>query len=165
LQDHVVRQPATDELHIRHRVQAQLAEIGVNVELRAMEWAQFSEYIRQPLGQSQSEMTLIWWRTVNADPDSAIGVFTEAELPPGNNPTFYVSEEFERPYEAQQTGSDLAARRQVIRDLQEVLMTDLPAIPMYNQPQFWAVRADVVGFDEVITPLSTVQPLYTVTIE
>lgn len=147
-------------------VQAQLAEIGVNVRIRSMEWAQFSQYIRQPLDQSQTEMTVTWWRTVNADPDSAIGVFTAAELPPaGNNPTFYVSEEFERLYKAQQTEPDSETRRQVIRDLQEVLMADLPAIPMYNQPQFWAVRADVVGFDEVITPLSTVQPLYTVTIE
>lgn len=147
-------------------VQAQLAEIGVDVQIRAMEWAQFSEYIRQPLEESQSQMTVTWWRTVNADPDSAIGVFTAAELPPdGNNPTFYVSEEFEQLYAAQQTESDPETRLQIIRDLQEVLMTDLPAIPMYNQPQFWAVRADVVGFEDVITPLSTVHPLHTVSIE
>jgi ABC-type transport system substrate-binding protein len=44
-------------------------------------------------------------------------------------------------------------------------MEDLPAIPLYNQPQLWAVRADVVGFEDVITPLSTVHPLHTVRVE
>jgi peptide/nickel transport system substrate-binding protein/oligopeptide transport system substrate-binding protein len=146
-------------------VQAQLAEIGVNVKIQAMEWAQFSELIRQPLEVSSTEMTLTWWRSVNADPDSAIGVFTEAELPPGNNPTYYVSEEFERLYMAQQTEPGQEQRLQIIRDLQEVLMSDLPAIPMYNQPQLWAARADVVGFDETITALSTMQPLHNVTIK
>lgn len=147
-------------------VQSQLADIGVDVEIQAMEWAQFSEFIRQPIEESQTEMSLTWWRSVNADPDSAIGVFTEAELPPGgNNPTYYVSEEFERLYAAQQAEADPEARRQILRDLQEVLMSDLAAIPMYNQPQLWAARANVVGFEEVITPLSTIEPLHNVRIE
>ncbi|HEX7004873.1 MAG TPA: ABC transporter substrate-binding protein [Trueperaceae bacterium] len=147
-------------------VQAQLAEIGVNVEIQAMEWAQFSQFIRQPPAEAQSQMSLTWWRSVNGDPDSAIGVFTEAEMPPGgNNPTYYVSEEFERLYAAQQVEPDPEARRQLLEDLQRVLMEELPAIPLYNQPQLWAVRADVIGLEDVITPLSTLEPLYTVSIE
>lgn len=147
-------------------VQAQLARIGVTVNIQAMEWAQFSSYIRQPLEQSTTEMVLTWWRTVNADPDSAIGVYTAKELPPaGNNPTFYVNEEFEALYREQQTQPDPALRLQAIVDMQRVLMADLPALPLYNQPQLWAVRADVIGFEDVITPLSTVHPLYRVRIE
>ncbi len=42
-------------------------------------------------------------------------------------------------------------------------MEDLPAMPMYNQPQFWAARTDISGFREAITPLSTVRPLHKVT--
>ena len=44
-------------------------------------------------------------------------------------------------------------------------MEDLPAVPMYQQPQLWAARSDVVGMEDVITPLSTLRPLYTVSIE
>ena len=147
-------------------VQAQLARIGVTVNIQAMEWAQFSSYIRQPIEQTSTEMVVTWWRTVNADPDSAIGVYTAAELPPaGNNPTFYVNEEFERLYQVQQTEPDPELRLQAIVDMQRVLMADLPALPMYNQPQLWATRADVVGFEDVITPLSTVHPLFQVSIE
>lgn len=147
-------------------VQAQLARIGVTVNIQAMEWAQFSSYIRQPLDVTTTEMVLTWWRTVNADPDSAIGVYTAKELPPaGNNPTFYVNEEFEALYLEQQTQPDPDLRLQAIIDMQRVLMRDMPALPLYNQPQLWAVRSDVVGFEDVITPLSTVHPLYRVRIE
>src|SRR5690606_10121058 len=83
--------------------------------------AQFAEYIRQPPAESQTQMNLTWWRSVNGDPDSAIGVFTAAEMPPaGNNPTYYESEEFERLYAAQQTEPDPDARRELLRDLQRV---------------------------------------------
>jgi peptide/nickel transport system substrate-binding protein len=146
-------------------LQAQLARIGVNVKVQSMEWAQFSAFIRQPPEANKTEMILVWWRTVNGDPDSAIGVFTKKEMPKaGNNTTLYVSNEFERLYAAQQTETDPDKRLKDIRDLQQVLMHDLPAIPMYNQPQFWASRANVENFAEVITPLSTPNPLYRVSI-
>jgi peptide/nickel transport system substrate-binding protein len=144
-------------------VQAQLAQAGIRVNIVPMEWAQFSEYIRQPVDESKTNMTLTWWRTVNGDPDSAIGIFTQREVPPaGNNVPYYVSEEFERLYQAQQVETDDQERLGQIRELQRVLMEDLPAIPMYNQPQLWAARANVVGFQEAITPLSTMQPLHQV---
>jgi peptide/nickel transport system substrate-binding protein len=144
-------------------VQAQLAQSGIRVNIVPMEWAQFSEYIRQPAGDARTNMTLTWWRTVNGDPDSAIGIFTRKELPPaGNNVPYYVSDEFERLYQAQQVETDDQERLAQIRDLQRVLMEDLPAIPMYNQPQLWAARANVVGFQEAITPLSTMEPLHQV---
>lgn len=146
-------------------LQAQLARIGVNVKVQAMEWAQFSAFIRQPPESNKTEMTLTWWRTVNGDPDSAIGVFTKKEMPQrGNNVSLYVSPEFERLYAAQQTETDRDKRLKAIRDLQQVLMRDLPAIPMYNQPQLWASRANVDNFAEVITPLSTLDSLYRVSI-
>jgi len=147
-------------------VQAQLAEIGVTANIRAMEWAQFSEYIRQAPAESQTQMDLTWWRSVNGDPDSAIGVFTAAEMPPsGNNPSYYENQEFERLYSEQQTEANTDTRRQILDDLQRVLMADLPAIPMYQQPQLWAARSDVVGLEDAITPLSTLRPLFKVSIE
>lgn len=144
-------------------VQAQLRRVGVTVKIQATEWAQFSEMIRQPLEKNTTEMTLTWWRTINGDADSAIGIFTRAEWPPqGNNVPFYYSEAFERLYKAQQVEADPDRRRELLRQLQQVAMQDLPVIPMYNQPQYWAARRGVKGFGEKITPLSTLLPLYDV---
>ncbi len=41
-------------------------------------------------------------------------------------------------------------------------MYDLPSIPMYQQPIFWATRKSVTGFAKKTTPLSTVTALYDV---
>ncbi len=147
-------------------VQAQLAKVGVTMQISQMEWGQFSAMIRQPLERNPSQMTFTWWRTVNADADSAIGIFSKAELPPrGNNVPFYLSEEFERVYAAQQVEPDPARRRALVRQVQQVLMNDLPAVPMYQQPIFWATRKNVVGFGNKVTPLSTIWPLYDVVIK
>lgn len=147
-------------------VQAMLADVGVNVRIQSMEWAHFSDFHRQEPATSTVQMALTWWRTVNADVDSALGVFTRQELPPaGNNVPVYDSEEFEALYLAQQRETDEARRLEVIREMQAVLMRDLPAIPMYNQPQFWATRTWVKGFEDVVSPLSAPRPMNFVRIE
>ncbi|HXF82310.1 MAG TPA: ABC transporter substrate-binding protein [bacterium] len=144
-------------------VQAQLARVGVTMRINQMEWGQYSAMLRLPLERNPTQMTFTWWRTVNGDADSAIGIYSRAELPPrGNNVPFYVSEEFERLYAAQQVESDPAKRRALIRQLQQVLMQDLPSIPMYQQPIFWAARKRVVGLASKVTSLSTLWPLYDV---
>ncbi|MBI4280535.1 MAG: ABC transporter substrate-binding protein, partial [Armatimonadetes bacterium] len=140
-------------------VQAQLRRVGVNVQLQFMEWGQFADLIRQPLDKSQTQMTLTWWRTINGDADSAIGIFSRAELPPaGNNIPFYDNAEWNRLYDAQQVERDEKKRLALLHDLQRIAMRDLPVIPMYNQPQFWATRANLSNFEPKITPLSTVHP-------
>ncbi len=149
---------------VAEAVQAQLAKVGVTMRINQMEWGQFSAMLRLPAERNPGQMTMTWWRTVNGDADSAIGIFTRAELPPGNNVPLYVSDRFERLYAAQQAEVDPDKRRALLRELQQVLMNDLPAIPMYQQPIFWAARKNVVGFSRKVTSLSTVWPLYDVEI-
>lgn len=147
-------------------VQAELARIGVTMKIAQMEWGQYSAMLRQPLERNPTQMTFTWWRTVNGDADSAIGIYARAELPPrGNNVPFYVSEEFERVYAAQEAETDPVQRRALIRQLQQILMNDLPSVPMYQQPIFWATRKNIVGFAQKVTSLSTVWPLYDVAIQ
>jgi peptide/nickel transport system substrate-binding protein len=146
-------------------VQAQLAKIGVTMRINQMEWGQYSAMLRLPLDRNPSQMTFTWWRTVNGDADSAIGIYSKAELPPGgNNVPFYTSDEFERLYAAQQGETDQERRRSEIRAMQQVLMQDLPAIPMYQQPIFWATRKNVIGYAKHVTSISTTWPLYDVEI-
>jgi len=146
--------------------QAQLTKIGVTMRINQMEWGQYSALLRQPLDRNPTQMTLTWWRTVNADADSAIGIYSRAELPPrGNDVPFYTSDEFERLYATQQTEVAPEKRRAIIRQVQQVLMNDLPSLPMYQQPIFWANRKNIVGFASHVTSLSTVWPLYDVEIK
>ncbi len=144
-------------------VQAQMARAGITMRINQMEWGQYSAMLRLPLERNPVQMSFTWWRTVNNDADSAIGIYTRGEIPPrGNNVPFYVTDEFERLYAAQQVEGDPEKRRAIIRQMQQVLMTDLPAIPMYQQPIFWATRKNVVGYAKHVTPISTTWPLHDV---
>lgn len=146
-------------------VQAQLAKAGVSMRINQMEWGQYSAMLRVPLDRNPTQMTFTWWRTVNGDADSAIGIYARAELPPrGNNVPFYTGDEFERLYAGQQAETDPEKRRALIRAMQQVLMQDLPSIPMYQQPIFWATRKNVVGYAKHVTSISTTWPLYDVEI-
>lgn len=147
-------------------VQAQMAKVGVTMRINQMEWGQYSALIRLPLDRNPTQMTFTWWRTVNGDADNAIAIYARAETPPrGNNVPFYSSDEFEQLYAAQQAETNIERRRALIRSLQQVLMHDLPAVPMYQQPIFWATRKNVIGYAKKITPLSTNWPLYDVEIK
>lgn len=144
-------------------VQAQLAKIGVTMRINQMEWGQYSAMLRLPLERNPTQMSFTWWRTVNADADSAIGIYSRADLPPrGNNVPFYSSDDFERLYLAQQIEPDQEKRRAIIRELQQVIMNDMPTIPMYQQPIFWATRRNVYGYAKHVTSLSTTWPLFDV---
>lgn len=144
-------------------VQAQLAKINVTMRVNQMEWGQYSAMLKLPLERNPTQAAFTWWRTVNGDCDSAIGIYTRKDLPPaGNNVPFYSSDAFENLYAAQQTETVPDKRRAIIRRLQQVLMNDLPAIPMYQQPILWATRKTVEGFTQKVTPLSTLWPLYDV---
>jgi peptide/nickel transport system substrate-binding protein len=146
-------------------VQAQLAKVGVTMKINQMEWGQYSAMLKLPLDRNPTQMSFTWWRTVNGDCDSAIGIYTRRDLPPaGNNVPFYVSDAFEKLYLDQESETDPEKRRGIIRRLQQVLMNDLPAIPMYQQPILWATRKNVDGFAQKVTPLSTLWPLYDVAI-
>ena len=144
-------------------VQAQMSKAGITVKISQMEWGQYSAMLRVAFDRNPAQMSLTWWRTVNGDADNAIGIYTRAEIPPrGNNVPFYVSDEFERLYAAQQIETDADKRRALIRSMQQVLMHDLPAVPMYQQPIFWATRKNVNGYAKKVTSLSTTWPLHDV---
>jgi len=146
-------------------VQAQLTKVGVTMRINQMEWGQYSAMIKLPLDRNPNQMSFTWWRTVNGDCDSAVGIYTRSDLPPvGNNVPFYQSDAFEKAYADQQSETDPEKRRAIIRRLQQILMNDLPALPMYQQPILWATRKNIEGFAQKVTPLSTVWPLYDVAI-
>lgn len=147
-------------------VQAQLSKVGVTMRINQMEWGQYSAMLRLPFERNPAQMSLTWWRTVNGDADNAIGIYSRAEIPPrGNNVPFYVSDEFDRLYAAQQVETNPDKRRALVRALQQILMNDLPAIPMYQQPIFWATRKNVIGYAGKVTSLSTTWPLYDVEVK
>jgi len=42
--------------------------------------------------------------------------------------------------------------------MQKIMMEEMPAVPLYRQPNLWVASAGLTNFD--ISPLSCLQPLY-----
>lgn len=144
-------------------VQAQLGQIGVKVEIVNMEWGAFSDIIRKPLAESETEAMFTWWRSINGDADSAIGdLASKFMVPQGNNVAMFKNAEFDRLYDAQQAEPDQAKRLEMLKQMQLVVMDEMPIAPLYQQPNLWAAKKGLKGVK--ISALSCLQPLHAATL-
>ncbi len=141
-------------------MKAQLGQVGIQAEVITMEWGAYSEFIAKPVQENQAEAMFIGWRSINGDVDSAIQDMGSKFFPPnGNNNSFYKSETFDKLLQQEQSEGDNQKRAELLKQMQQVTMDDLPLIPLYNEPQIWAAKKTLQGVE--ISALTCLQPLYT----
>jgi glutathione transport system substrate-binding protein len=128
-------------------VQAQLAEIGVDVEVVQMESAALSAETAKPMEESQVQMLMSGWSPSTGDADWAIRpLYAKALWPPaGSNISFYENPELE---EFIQQGLELVdpeKRAEAYAQAQELLMEEVPNLYLYAPTYFGAIRSDAGG--------------------
>ena len=111
-------------------IQSMWQEIGLNVDIKQQEWAQFLEFIGPPPDNAVDVFRLGW-----------LGDFVEAfnflELwmcDSGNNSTGYCSEEYDAIINEARATPDDDARYELYRQAEEILFAedgDFPIIPIY----------------------------------
>ncbi len=137
---------------------ANLAAVGIDMTIQNMEWGAFSAATATKLEDTKMEASLSWWRAINGDADSAIADFATKFFPPGNNTSFFSNPQFDKLYDQEQAETNQARREQQLKDMQKIMMEEMPAVPLYRQPNLWVASANLTDFD--ISPLSCLQPLY-----
>jgi peptide/nickel transport system substrate-binding protein len=142
-------------------VKAQLAQVGVTAEIVNMEWGAFTDATKLPLDKTATQASFFWWRSINGDADSAIADFATKFFPPGNNTPFFSNAAYDKLYDAEQAETDQVKREQMLKDMQKILMDELPGYVMYVQPNLWAAKAELASVE--ISALSCLQPLNTAT--
>jgi len=123
-------------------IQQQLAEVGIEVELRSYDWGTFYADIRSGNFQMYS---LMW---VGAKlPEIFRYAFHSASLPPaGANRGFFVSTAADSLIEEAERAQAVEAQVEPLRRLQEDLLEELPYVPLWYEDQVFAARADVTGY-------------------
>jgi peptide/nickel transport system substrate-binding protein len=109
-------------------IQQQLAEIGIEVEIEAMEW---NAYLEVLLGQT-FDMVVIGWTGV--DPDNETLFFGKYDLPGGgfNFTSFYVPEYEPMELEAKTVeGCAYEDRGAIYKQIQEIFYDEQPYIWLY----------------------------------
>jgi ABC-type transport system substrate-binding protein len=128
-------------------VRSQLREVGLEVELRTLEWPQYVPFVRAPAADNQVQFAMLGWGTPTMDADYALfALFHSSEFPPGFNGAFYENPEVDRLLDEARINTDVDARRELYAQALDIIWEDAPWLFLYSEVQLTAIRTNVEGF-------------------
>jgi peptide/nickel transport system substrate-binding protein len=120
-------------------VQSMAAEAGINISLRATEFATLLQ--QQTAGQYQGSQ--VGW-SGRTDVDGNIHQFLTCEG--GINDSKFCDPRVDELLDAARTSNDFDTRKQAYDAAREILNEEMPLIYLYHPTWIWAMRANVEGF-------------------
>lgn len=124
-------------------VQAQLAEIGINVEISTYEWGALLD----SLNNGEHEMFLLGWSNSSFDADSSTyQLFHSSNHGATGNRAWLSDDEVDRLIEEAARENDDAKRMALYEELQIKLEELAPWVPLYYRDDNVGIRADLKGF-------------------
>lgn len=128
-------------------IQAQLKQVGVDVEVKLMESAALNAEVSKPVDQSQVQMLVSNWSPSTGDADWALRpIYTKSQWPPaGATYSFYSSPQVEEYIQQGLQFTDEDKRKEAYAKAQEQIMEDAPNIFLYAPTYFGAIRDDAGG--------------------
>jgi len=123
-------------------IQSQLAEVGIDVEVKSYDWGTFFGDVKAGRFQIYS-LTWVGIRT----PDIFRYVFHSDSVPPdGANRGRYRSPDADQLIQAARAEPDLSRQSELYRRLQALLHAELPYVPLWFENQIVAARREVGGY-------------------
>ncbi|MBN2626194.1 MAG: ABC transporter substrate-binding protein [Spirochaetales bacterium] len=125
-------------------MQAQLAKVGVNVEIISYEWGTYLDKTDQ--GEHQAAM--LGWTGDNGDPDNFLWVLLSepAAIPPAGNIAFWKNAEFTELCAKAKEEMDQAKRTEYYRQAQEIFHEEAPWVPIAHSVVSVPMKDSVKGF-------------------
>lgn len=128
-------------------VRSQLAEVGLNVELRTLEWPQYVPHVRRPAEENDIQFAMLGWGVPTMDADYALfALFHSTEHPPGFNGAFYDNPEVDALLDFARSTLDQQERLDAYAEAIEIIWEDAPWLFLYSEIQVTAIRNNVNGF-------------------
>ena len=123
-------------------LQAQLAGIGIQLDIRTYEWGTFYGDVRS----GNFQMTTMRWVGI-IDPDFYYDVFHSSRTPPnGSNRGRYADAEVDRLLEKGRSSPDHADRKAAYGQVQNKLASDLPYIYLWHINNISVIHNRVIGY-------------------
>jgi peptide/nickel transport system substrate-binding protein len=143
-------------------VQGQLALVGVQADVRVIDWATYLQILRRPQDTNETQMYLLGWESGTADPAILLNtVFNSASTPPGLwNTMFYKNPKVDELITAGAQETDTGRRAQIYAELQKTIMTDAPWIPLFAYKQTTGLRANVEGLQVLPTEVHLIRDVW-----
>jgi peptide/nickel transport system substrate-binding protein len=118
-------------------VQAQLAQIGITVNLELLEWSVYLE--RTGLGEA--DMFMLGWSTVTGDADYGIfPLFHTNNIGPAGNRSFFSNARVDALLEEGRVERDLARRDEIYREVTQILIDEAPWVFVRFPVNVWGIN-------------------------
>lgn len=136
-----------EDARIAEAVRAQLREVGVEVTLKTMEWAQYVPYTGEPPDKNLVQVGMLGWSTPTMDAD--YGLYSlfhkDSHAPAGFNRGFYSNPDVDKLLSDARAETNQAKRKDLYAQANKLIWEDAPWIFLHSEIQVNAIRKDVSG--------------------
>lgn len=130
-------------IQVAQIIQANLKEIGLNVEINAVEWGTFL----QKTAMGEHDMLLTTWFIGAPDADTILrSLIYSKSMGSAGNRSFYSSPEIDRKLEAAAESFDSKKREELYAEIQEQIAKDIPVIPIVHKYDTMAMSKKVKNY-------------------
>lgn len=127
-------------------IQANLKDIGINMNIEILEWGTFLEYT----AQGKHELTLLGWSSGSGDADySLYPLLHSSTHGGGGNRSFYSNKEMDNLLVGARTNMDRIYRQKAYDKVQNLLQTDMPLFPLFFGKTNLAANKNISGIEMV----------------
>lgn len=123
-------------------IQNQLKDVGIEVELRVLEWGTYLD----GLMNGEHDMYLLAWGTETADPDTGIYSPFHSSQIGNNNFSCYNNPKVDQLLDAGRMTLDSEKRNDIYAEIQETVVDDLPWICIANSENVIGVSSKIENF-------------------
>lgn len=129
-------------------IRAQLGEVGLNVELRTMEFTQYVPHVRKTVEDGNDvQFAMLGWGVPTVDADYALySLFHSSQHPPGFNGAFYSNADVDRLLDEARSTLDTEERQAAYAEAIGIIWEEAPWLFLYSEIQVTAVRNNVNNF-------------------
>lgn len=125
-------------------IQAQLAEIGLNVSIESLEWGAFLT----ATGRGDLDMFTLGWGPSTFDGDYGYYPnFHSSQLGAAGNRSQYVNPEMDRLLDLAKKETDVKKREELYKEVSKIINEDVPAIPVYYINNTVAATKNIEGLE------------------
>ena len=129
-------------------MQADLAKVGITVELKSFEWGEY----RKRLQAGEHQMGLLGWTGDNGDPDNFFFLLGCPDgKPAGQNLSKWCNKEFDAGLVEARNLADTAKRTEIYKKMQAIVKDEAPWVTIAHSTVFEPVRKEVSGYK--VSPL------------
>ena len=125
-------------------LQADFAEVGVDVEIVSYTWG---EYLSRSKDTRRDGAVLFGWTSVNGDPDTLFTTLLGCDSVGGSNRAQWCDEEFEAVIQKARTASGKQERAALYEEAQTVFKREAPWLTIAHSTLFAPMSAKVFGYE------------------